>query len=77
MGHPAFENTAKETAGPSTPLRSGRDDNFVVEPTLVIPMNCHPDRSEAEWRDLRFLSLSHNLFRRLWECAVPVRVLRD
>jgi hypothetical protein len=77
---------AAETAGPSTTLRSGRDDNSVVAgidateqcPTpatelssrpkwrdlLFLPFHlqlqlesplspCHPDRSEAQWRDLQ------------------------
>jgi hypothetical protein len=77
---------ATETAGPSTTLRSGRDDNSVVAgidateqcPTpatelssrpkwrdlLFLPFHlqlqlesplspCHPDRSEAQWRDLQ------------------------
>jgi hypothetical protein len=49
------ESALRETAGPSTTLRSGRDDNFVV---LYCPIpigieatslqrNCHPDRSAA------------------------------
>jgi hypothetical protein len=49
------ENRKKETAGPSTALRSGRDDNSVAgkwpqkrsdEWLLMVPQNCHPDRSE-------------------------------
>ena len=42
-----------------------RDDNFVM-PLAVLPsmgftaissqLNCHPARSAAKWRDLRFLS---------------------
>jgi hypothetical protein len=46
------------TAGPSTSLRSGRDDNFVEAETdatkhlLPLQQNCHPDRSVAKWRDL-------------------------
>jgi hypothetical protein len=41
------------TAGPSTSLRSGRDDKLVLGATLilegapVLQQNCHPDRSEA------------------------------
>jgi hypothetical protein len=27
-----------------------------VEWPLMVPQNCHPDRSVAEWRDLLFLS---------------------
>jgi len=47
----------KETAGPSTALRSGRDDNSVKgkwhqkrsdEWLLMVPQNCHPDRSAVE-----------------------------
>ena len=46
--------TGRETAGPSTALRSGRDDNSVAgkclpkgsnEWLLVVPQNCHFDRS--------------------------------
>ena len=45
----------KEPAGPSTTLRSGRDDNFVMQlahildkrNTASLQMNCHPDRSAA------------------------------
>jgi hypothetical protein len=49
----------EKTAGPSTPLRSGRDDNFVAQSALScevinLKKNCHPDRSAAEWRDLLF-----------------------
>jgi hypothetical protein len=45
-------------------LRSGRDDNSVAckwpqsgqaNWMLMVPQNCHPDRSVAERRDLRFL----------------------
>jgi len=45
-------------------VTAGRDDNSVAgtwpqkrsdEWLLVVPQNCHPDRSVAEWRDLRFL----------------------
>jgi hypothetical protein len=55
--------TGSETAGPSTALRSGRDDNSngwkwpkkcLDEWLLMIPQNCHPDRSAAQWRDLLF-----------------------
>jgi hypothetical protein len=57
----------KEIADLSTTLRSGRDDNSVAGRDSVFPgevrgtaliafkMNCHLDRSGAEWRDLRFL----------------------
>src|ERR1700677_5401372 len=54
----------RETAGPSTALRSGRDDNSFTQlaaalrwgrKSLIAQMNCHPDRSAAQWRDLRFL----------------------
>jgi hypothetical protein len=51
---------AGETAGPSTSLRYGRDDNSVAGSTTVPShlfrslQNCHPDRSVAKWRDLRF-----------------------
>src|ERR1700679_2034471 len=46
--------TGRETAGPSTALRSGRDDNSVASKWLKavrrtasnVPQNCHPDRSE-------------------------------
>jgi hypothetical protein len=49
--------TAGETAGPSTSLRYGRDDNSVAGSTTVpshlFPplQNCHPDRSAAKGRD--------------------------
>jgi hypothetical protein len=49
-----------KNAGPSTALRSGRDDDSIAEEKcfslklLRPPKNCHPDRSEAQWRDLRF-----------------------
>jgi len=58
---------AGETAGPSTTLRygpstSGRDDDNSVAGSTTVPshlfrslQNCHPDRSVAKWRDLRFL----------------------
>src|ERR1700733_6819167 len=45
-------------------VRSGRDDNSIArkwpqkrsdEWLLMVPQNCHPDRSVAEWRDLLFL----------------------
>jgi len=51
----------RETAGPSTALRSGRDDNSVAGlgcvpvHVLRVSQNCHPDRSEAQRRDLLFL----------------------
>src|ERR1700760_1903248 len=45
------------TADPSTPLRSGRDDISGVDLTVSRYL-CHPDRSEAEWRDLRFAPVS-------------------
>ncbi len=32
---------------------------FLETRNLVPPQNCHLDRSEAEWRDLRFLFGSH------------------
>jgi hypothetical protein len=57
--------TGRETAGPSAPLRYGRDDNSVGLSTAIrltafgafsVQQNCHPDRSEAERRDLLFLS---------------------
>jgi hypothetical protein len=57
--------TGRETAGPSAPLRYGRDDNSVGLLTAIrltafgafsVQQNCHPDRSEAERRDLLFLS---------------------
>jgi hypothetical protein len=63
-GLKSLRRTGRETAGPSTPLRSGRDDNSVArkwsqkrsdEWMLIVQQNCHPDRSAAEWRDLRFL----------------------
>jgi hypothetical protein len=53
--------TGRDTAGPSTALRSGRDDNSVAwkraqkwsdEWLLIVQQNCHPDRSAAQWRDL-------------------------
>ena len=27
--------------------------------TISLQKNCHPDRSVAQWRDLRFISSSH------------------
>jgi len=54
-----FVEAAGETAGPSTSLRSGRDDNSVAESTTAPShlfrslQNCHPDRSVAKWRDLQ------------------------
>jgi hypothetical protein len=65
--------TGRETAGPSTALRSGRDDNSVGSLTAIrliafgdisLQQNCHPDRSEAQWRDLRFLFRSSSAQRR-------------
>ena len=56
---------AGETAGPSTSLRYGRDDNSVAGSTTVPShlfrslQNCHRpdrkwrDRSVAKWRDLQ------------------------
>ena len=49
------------TAGPSTSLRFGRDDNSVGELALSaeifdLKRICHPDRSAAKWRDLLFRS---------------------
>ena len=35
----------ERTAGPSTSLRSGRDENFSWAPHSYQDMNCHPDRS--------------------------------
>jgi hypothetical protein len=49
--------------GPRAHGCSGRDDSFVVLSTArsvnrsrghFPQMNCHPDRSVAQWRDLRF-----------------------
>ena len=43
---------ARDTAGPSTPLRSGRDDNSVAagidstEQSFTSQQNCHPDRAQ-------------------------------
>ena len=60
IGTPSWHK--RETAGPSTLLRSGWDDNFVMPLTADSEgshshlMNCHPDRSVAEWRDLRFFN---------------------
>ena len=57
-------NWKRDTAGPSTTLRSGRDDNSAGPLTLIrliafgaisLQQNCHPDRSVAQWRDLLFL----------------------
>ena len=36
-------------------LRSGRDDNSFLS-TVPLRQNCHPDRSVAQWRDLRVRS---------------------
>jgi len=50
--------------GPKAHDFSGRDDNSVGPLTFIRPTafgtisfenNCHPDRSVAQWRDLRFL----------------------
>src|ERR1700727_1284650 len=53
-------------------VRSGRDDNSIArkwpqkrsdEWLLMVPQNCHPDRSVAQWRDLLFLfRFSRRLF---------------
>ena len=49
---------AVKTAGPSTSLRYGRDDNSVAGSTTVPShlfrslQNCH--RPDRKWRDLRF-----------------------
>jgi len=48
---------------PPYPLSSRakpRDLQFSPPATnaAVLKMNCHPDRSEAEWRDLLFLSVN-------------------
>ena len=49
-------STCFETAGPSTALRFGRDDNLLVANDLArYHRICHPDRSVAQWRDLLFL----------------------
>jgi len=61
---------ARDTAGPSTPLRSGRDDNSVAagidstEQSFTSQQNCHPDRSAAQWRDLLHLFPDHGLSRK-------------
>jgi hypothetical protein len=55
---------AARTTGPSTSLRSGRDDNSVetaidaTEQKWTPQQNCHPDRSVAKWRELRFFPSS-------------------
>jgi hypothetical protein len=49
----------ERTAGPSTPLRSGRD-NPVWVGFGYRDHESHPDRSAAEWRDLLFVFLSTN-----------------
>jgi hypothetical protein len=62
----ACENPGR-TAGPSTALlrSSGRDDTFCYaeefqREILAPAIRCHPDRSVAKWRDLRFsLVLTH------------------
>ena len=38
-----------------------RSDPLLRELIPAIPMNCHPDRSAAEWRDLLFTSEASNL----------------
>ena len=59
-------STRERTAGPSTALRSGRDDNSIAGvkyftlKLLRTQHNCHPDRSEAQWRDLRLLQRSRS-----------------
>ncbi len=71
-GWPGFRVRVRtgKTAGPSTALRSGRDDNSVrplaalllaVLGAISLQQNCHPDRSAAQWRDLRFLRFSRRL----------------
>ena len=56
--------TAGETAGPSTSLRSSRDDNSVVVATdateqCLPQQNCHPHPSVAQW-SLRFFPSTRN-----------------
>ncbi len=42
-------------------VRSGRDDKFVLKSMIshdnrpFLQQICHPDRSEAKWRDLRLV----------------------
>src|SRR3984957_7266137 len=53
-------------------VRSGRDDDSIArkwpqkrsdEWLLMVPQNCHPDRSVAQWRDLLLLfRFSRRLF---------------
>ena len=58
----------RETAGLSPPLHSGLNDFYCrfkyFSPKLLrAQQNCHPDRSVAEGRDLRFLfPFSYTLF---------------
>jgi hypothetical protein len=62
----------KETAGFSTPLRSGQDDNSVGrkwpqtwsdEWLSMVPQNCHPDRSVAEGPAVSLPALTQTLKR--------------
>src|SRR5277367_4013895 len=66
----SFRWLMEKTAGPSTALRSGRDDNFLRRGSLFRSGGCreeifdlkrifHPDRSAAYWRDLLFLQDSN------------------
>ena len=58
---------AGETAGPSTSLRYGRDDNSVetgidaTEQSWTPQQNCHPDRSGVEGPAVLFPVLTHPL----------------
>jgi hypothetical protein len=38
-----------------TILLQGDGPERLDEWPLMVPQNCHPDRSVAQWRDLRFL----------------------
>src|ERR1700677_2899444 len=48
-GAPSVCVGERRTAGPSTTLRSGRDDKFVLGTGILVRKStCHPDRSVAE-----------------------------
>jgi hypothetical protein len=52
------------TAGPSTSLRFGWDDNFAAKwglsrEIIDCKMNCHPDRSDRNLQDAGDLALFH------------------
>ncbi len=66
MGHPIFccryrQQLSMEPFGPYFVIPSEAEGSAVLrtfpgKTDLPLKMNCHLDRSEAKWRDLRFLS---------------------